>query len=275
MGRPLKIQKYGTAQGITNGADGALNQPASAVAVDQGYPNFGSLTDPVYNSADTLNSNQFLGVVGGVRSTATTTTFPVVKCSVNIALPDGSGQGQNDGYIIRQKGAHKYLVGSAAAVQDEDMVVGASYRITVLDTTDWQQMGAPVGAIVGTIFTCTALCASPQNGVGNLVGQCVLTSDLSPSDPGVMSISYFTGDSTEVAVSKLTNKFLLNWDNFQNASGTSLTTYASGGNNTGVVNYTGEGEYAANFFTDEGTVTKSGSEDNSTLALAIVENYTS
>ena len=40
------IQKYGTAQGITNGANGALNQPAAAVAVDQGYPNFGSLTDP-------------------------------------------------------------------------------------------------------------------------------------------------------------------------------------------------------------------------------------
>jgi hypothetical protein len=36
-----------------------------------------------------------------------------------------------------------------------------------------------------------------------------------------------------------------------------------------------QGELAANFFTDEGTVTKSGSELNASLDLAIVENYTS
>ena len=42
--------------------------------------------------------------------------------------------------------------------------------ITSLDTTNWQQMGAPVGAIAGTIFYCTAVCADPQNGTGVLVG---------------------------------------------------------------------------------------------------------
>ena len=41
MGRALKIQKYGTAQGITINSDGTINQPAAAVVVDQGYPNFG------------------------------------------------------------------------------------------------------------------------------------------------------------------------------------------------------------------------------------------
>lgn len=274
MGRPLKIQKYGTSQGITYGANGAVNQPAAAVPVDEGYPNWASLTDAVYPTT-AFNSDQFLGVVGGVRSAATSATYPVVKCQVNIALPDGSGQGVEDGVILRQKGAHKYLVMSSGQnVEDEEMVVGASYYIASLDTTNWQQMGAPAGATVGTIFTCTALCASPQNGYGYLVGQCVLTSDLTPG-PGLMAISYTTGDSTAVAISKLTNKFLLNWDNFQNADGTGLTSYASGGDNTGEVIYSGEGELAANFFTDEGTVTKSGSEQNSSLDLAIVENYTS
>ena len=274
MGRPLKIQKYGPAQGITNGANGALNQPAAAVAVNQGYPNWGSLTDAVYPTT-AFNTDQFLGVVGGASSSATSTTYPIVKCQVNITLPDGTGQGVEDGVILRQKGSHKYLVmSSGQAVQDEDMVVGASYYIASLDTTDWQQMGAPAGAVVGTVFTCTALCASPQNGYGYLVGQCVLTSDLTPA-AGLMAISYTTGDSTAVAISKLTNKFLLNWDNFQNAAGTSLDSYASGGNNAGVVVYTGEGELAANFFTDEGTVTKSGSELGASLDLAIVENYTS
>jgi len=75
---------------------------------------------------------------------------------------------------------------------------------------------------------------------------------------------------------------LLNGVNFANAAGSSLTTYYSGGNNAGVVNYSGEGQYVANFFTDEGTVTKSGSNltgtsivQNGTADLAIVQNYTS
>jgi hypothetical protein len=274
MGRPLKIQKYGPAQGITNGANGALNQPAAAVTVDAGYPNWGSLTDPVYPTT-AFNTDQFLGVVGGDYTLSQpSTTYPVVKCQVNIQLPSGAGAGVHDGRIIRQKGSHKYLVADGTTLNDEEMVVGASYQILSLDTTNWQQMGAPAGAISGTIFTCTALCANPQNGTGLLVGQCVLTSDLTPG-PGLMAISYTTGDSTAVAISKLTNKFLLNWDNFQNADGTSLDSYASGGNNTGEVIYSGEGELAANFFTDEGTVTKSGSELNASLDLAIVENFTS
>lgn len=263
MGRPLKIKKSTT--------------------IDIGYPNFGSLVDPVYNSANTLNSTEFLGVVGG-SNTVDSATYPTVKVRVYI-----TGQAEADGYIIRQKGSHKYLVGSTTSVADEDLVVGQSYVITSLGTTNWQACGAPVGAAVGSIFTCTAD-AGAGTGTANQVGVCVLTSDLSPTE-GLMSISYFLNDSTEVAVSKLTNKFLSNWTNFKNAAGTSLTSYADGGNNAGVVNYVGEGSYVANFFTDEGTVTKSGAEADTTGAsvsgsgslfnssglssLAIVENYNS
>lgn len=281
MGRPLKIQKFGTAQGVTYPTSTSVNQPAAAVPVDQGYPQFGQLTNPVFYQ--TLNNNNYYGVVGGTRSAATTTTFPIVKVAVNIALPNGTGQGQNDGYIIRQKGAHKYLVGSLAAVEDEEMVVGATYRITNLSTTNWQQMGAPAGAVVGTIFTCTAVCADPKDGAGNLVGQCVLTSDLTPG-AGLMSISYaIGGDSTEVAVAKLTNKFLQDWDGFTNAAGTPLTTYSGTGNNVGEVDYSGETTYLANFFTDDADAEalKSGAEadtfSNGTgeIELAQVEKYTS
>ena len=95
MGRPLKIQKI-----ISTGNPG----------VDNGYPNFGSLTAPVVNSADTLNSNQFLGVVGG-SNTVDTATFPTVKCRVFIT----GIAAEEDGYILRQKGAHKYLVGGTTA----------------------------------------------------------------------------------------------------------------------------------------------------------------
>ena len=273
MGRPLKIQKYGTNNGITYNANGTANQPALSTNVDQGDPNWGSLTDPVYPTT-AFNTDQFLGVVGGDYSLSVpTTTYPVIKCQVNIALPDGSGAGVHDGRIIRQKGSHKYLVADGTTLQDEDLVVGAAYQILTDGGTDWTQWGAPAGWVVGTIFTCTKT-GTLANGTALLVGVCVLTSDLTP-DAGLMAISYTTGDSTAVAISKLTNKFLLNWSTFQNAAGTSLDSYASGGNNAGVVVYTGEDELAANFFTDEGTVTKSGSELNASLNLAIVENFTS
>jgi hypothetical protein len=282
MGRPLKIQKFGPAQGITYPSNTSSNVPAASVPVDQGYPQFGQLTDPEYYSS--LTPANFYGVVGGNYTTSQpSATFPVVKCAVNIQLPDGSGAGDHAGRIIRQKGAHKYLVADGTTLNDEELVVGAAYQILALDTTNWQQMGAPAGAISGTIFTCTATCADPQNGTALLVGQCVLTSDLTPG-PGLMSISYAVGgDSTEVAVSRLTNKFLQSWTGFTNAAGTSLTTYASGGNNAGPVNYSGEDTFLANFFTDDAgaQATKSGAEadtfSNGTgdIELAQVEKFTS
>jgi hypothetical protein len=269
MGRPLKIQKYGTAQGITFGSNGALNQPAAAVAVDEGYPNFGSLTDPVYPS--TMTASQFYGVVGGAKSGALSATFPIVKCEVNIT---NSSSGQTPGVILRQKGSHKYLVATTASIDPANAVVGVALRITAVGDTDWAAMGLNGSAAVGTIFTPTAAAGAGTSGTAQEVGVCVLTSDLTPT-AGLMSISYFQGDSTEVAVSRLTNKFLLNWTNFQNAAGDSLTSYADGGDNTGPVVYSGEGQYLANYFTDEETATKSGSELDATLELAIVENYTS
>jgi hypothetical protein len=139
-------------------------------------------------------------------------------------------------------------------------------------------MGAPAGAIAGTLFTCTAVVATPSTGTGLLVGQCVLVNDLTPS-VGNMAISYTTGDSTATAISKITNRFIQNFNGGE-----------TGGNaNTGdvwaasqVINNV---TYDANFFTDEGTEAKSGAEvdtwagtqqnSNGTLDLAIVENFTS
>jgi hypothetical protein len=246
MGRPLKIQKYGSNQGILSGST------AAAVPVDQGYPNFGSLTNPVYNSPDTLTSSQFVGVVGGAPSAATSATYPRVKVRVFI-----TGFAEEDGYIIRQKGSHKYLVGGTTA--RTALVSGSAYRITVVGDTDWASYGVQGTAAVGTIFTATAALADTGTGRVNAVGVCVLTSDLSPT-AGLMSISFFNDDSTEQAISRLTNKYLQAWTNFANAAGTSLTTYADDGNNLGVVNYSNEPTLLSNFFTDEGGLTKSGAD---------------
>ena len=249
MGRPLKIQKTSTGSG--NGG--------AAVGVDLGFPNFGSLTAPVVNTADTLNTTQYLGVVGGAAPTDTpSATNPRVDVIVNIADPSGSGLGVAQGYIIRQKGSHKYLVGDVTGVSDGSFVVGQAYQIsTVGTTTDWPAAGAPANYGLGTIFTATSVGGS-GNGAANSVGVCVLDDDVTPA-AGLMAITYTLGDSTATTISKLTNKWLLNW-----AGG---STYAA----TSVIN---DVRYVTNFFTDEGTVIKSGTAQT-TVELAIVDNVTS
>jgi len=283
MGRPLKIQKNSPMSGIF------INGPtAEAVPVDQGYPPFAAPTsmetDTVVLPQPATSPVPFTGVVGGAPVLSSpSTSFPVVSCQVNIVLPDGSGAGVATGRIIRQKGAHKFLVVDTTTVNDEDMVAGASYMILNLGGTNWQQMGAPAGAIAGTIFTCTAAVASASTGTALLVGTCVLVDDNTPA-AGNMSIAMAVGgDSTEVYISKLTNKFAQDFNGG-----------ATGGNSNDndvwaasqVVN---DIEYAANFFTDESTFAKSGAEvdtwttangsdqpgQNGTLELAQIEKITS
>jgi hypothetical protein len=265
MGRPLKIKKI---------TESAYNSTTGAnPGVDIGFNGLLTLTNPVAPSPIWDTDTEYLGVVGGAQPpTVATATYPIVKCRVFV-----TGFAEADGVIIRQKGSRKFMVADITA--RTALVSGFAYRITVVGNTDWASYGAPT-AQVGTIFTATAALGNTGTGRVNAVGTCVLTSDLSPT-AGNMSISYFLGDSTEVAVSKLTNKFLQNFDGGE-----------TGGNaNTGdvwdydlVVNNV---VLDANFFTDEGTVAKSGaetatwgangSEQNAggTLDLGIVENYTS
>jgi len=274
MGRALKIQKYGTAQGITINANGTTNQPAAAVGVDVGYPNFGSLTDPVYNSQGTLTSAQFLGVVGGNSSAATSATYPIILPQVNVTLADGSSTGAGDGRIVRQKGAHKFLVAYVASTTaDGSLIVGQAYQIVTVGTTNWALVGAGKGSVaVGDIFTATAADGG-GNGTVYPVGVCVLSNTGTPA-AGYMSVEYSVGDSVAVYASYVTNKWIRDWNGM---------TYGNYSNsNTGVNNYSGENFYPTNFFTDAGTVTWSGAEiinsanaQNGSLQLAQVVSATS
>ena len=245
MGRPLKIQKSSTGSG--NGG--------AAVGVDLGYPNFNSLTNPVFNSpVQTLNGTQYLGVVGGAGPTDTpSATNPRVDVTVNITGSAGVAQG----YIIRQKGSHKYLVGDVTSINDEDMVVGLAYMILSVGTTDWVSCGAPTNYGVGTIFTCTNSIGA-GSGTANLVGVCVLQNSATPT-AGFMSISYIDDTSSEVFISKLSNKFLLGWE---------------GGSDYAATSVVADTRQVANFFTDEGTVIKSGTAQT-TINVALVQNITS
>jgi hypothetical protein len=260
MGRPLKIQKTSTGSG--NGG--------AAVSVDIGFPNFGSLTAPVTNTGDTLSATEYLGVVGGAAPTDTpSATNPRIDVIVNIANPSGSGIGVAAGYIIRQKGSHKYLVGDATGVNDGSFVVGQAYQVVTLGTTNWQSIGAEADIAVGGIFTATGADGG-GNGVAYSVGVCVLDNDTTPA-AGLMAITFTNTDSTATTISKLTNKFLLDW---------------TGGSDYAAASVVADKRYATNFFTDEGTVIKSGttgaantgtvqSGQQNLLDLAIVDNVTS
>jgi hypothetical protein len=248
MGRPLKIQKYSTNSGV--------GSPGAAVGIDIGFPNFGSLTDPVYNTnPETLSAADYLGVVGGLRTTATSATNPVIKCIVNIA---NSYTGVDDGVILRQKGSHKFLVATNTAIDPANALTGVSVRIATLGDTNWNAMGAPVGAAVGTIFLVTAAAGAGTTGTCQEVGVCVLDNDATPA-AGLMAIGFSVGDSTITYISKLTNKWLLDW---------------TGGNGYTQSDITGDVRYVSNFFTDEGTVIKSGTADT-TVIPGQVEKWTS
>jgi hypothetical protein len=275
MGRALKISKYGPAQGITYNANGTANTPASAVLVDVGYPNFGSLTDPVYNSANTLSSTDYLGVVGGFQEGQVSATNPIIGCTVNILRNDGTSTTAVSGRILRQKGAHKFLVTAASAIQDEDIVVGNTYMIETASGTNWAQFGASPNAAQGDIFTATinGSAAVVDNGVVWDVGVCVLSNTGSPT-AGNMSIEFSVGDSAAVYASYITNKWIRDWN------GMTVGSYSN--DNTGTNVQSSENFYPVNFFTDEGTVTWSGAEviggataQNGTLQLAQVVKFTS
>jgi hypothetical protein len=256
MGRPLKIQKISTGSG--NGG--------ASVGVDLAFPNFGSLTNPVKNSVGNMTNAQYLGVVGGAASTDTpTTTNPRIDVIVNIANPSGTGIGVAQGYIIRQKGSRKYLVGSVTAVNDGSFVVGQAYQVTTLGSTNWQLIGAEADIAVGGIFTATAANGG-GNGVANSVGICVLDNDVTPA-AGLMCITYTNNDSTATPISKLTNKFLLDF---------------AGGSGFTQAEVTNDVRFVANFFTDEGTVIKSGTTaannvtgQQNLIDVVIVDNVTS
>jgi hypothetical protein len=228
MGRPLKIKK--------------------TLTKDIGFNPFSQLTNPVFPV--TMTTTDFFGVVGGANaeagSSVATAGNPVVKCRVFIP---GAGS-EDDGYIITQKGTIRYQVAAVTAVNDEDLVIGSAYRILTVGTTNWTACGASkTNPQAGDVFTATAVGAG--TGTAQLVGICTLANEVTGAlTEGNMNITLQAGgDSTEILISRLTNRFALD--------------YA-----------TPPVRYATNFFTDEGTSIKSGTVAQ-TLDLGQVDSYTS
>ena len=275
MGRALKIQKNNVGAGTSvSGSDPVVTTYNQTVLTDAGFPNFGSLTNPAFNTpVQTLDNAQFLGVVGGSPATSTaSTTFPEVAAVVNILLADGTNTTAGAGRLIRQKGAHKFLVAyTAAATADESLITGQAYQIASVGTTNWASIGAGVDFALGDVFTATGV--GSGSGTAFPVGVCVLSNTATPA-AGNMSISYSVGDSAAVFASYITNKWVRDW------TGMTYGTYAD--SNFGENIQSGENQYVTNFFTDEGNVTISGGElsgttqvTNPTIQLAQIASVTS
>jgi hypothetical protein len=205
----------------------------------------------------------------------------VVTAFVNITLADGTSTfdlaGSYAGRIVRQKGSHKYLVVyTGGTTADGAFIVGQSYQIVALGTTNWQSVGTGTGTVAaGDIFTATAA-SGGGNGTAYPVGVCVLTNDTTPAT-GLMAIGYESGDSAAATASNLKNKWVRDW------TGTA-GDYSDA--NLGEVTYTAENYYVANFFTDEGGVAQSGLDTETAtesvsgapagfIPLAVINNATS
>jgi hypothetical protein len=182
MGRPLKIK-------ISNTQDAGFNNPdGSATATPTG--------------------EGFFGVVGGNISTSDY-DFPVT--TTRIFPAGGSISTEGDGFIVRQKGASKYLVSrlDSTAIDPANAVVGSIVRIVSVGDTDWNAMGMPGDGYVsaGAIFTVEAASAAGSSGTVAECGTCTLAdvNDASLSS-GDMTVSYTDVGSSAVRLKRFSNK---------------------------------------------------------------------
>ena len=182
MGRPLKIKISET--------------------VDAGYNNPG---DDVANR--TPSGELFFGVVGGNISTSSN-TFPVT--TTRVRPTGGSITAEGEGFILRQKGASKFLVSrlDASAIDPANAVVGGTVRVVAVGDTDWASMGAGKGTIaVGHIFTVEAASAAGSSGTVAECGICTLANEADGAlSTGSMTVTYGDVGSSLVRLKRFSNK---------------------------------------------------------------------
>ena len=181
MGRPLKIK-------ISDTQDAGFNNP-------DGSPNATPANELSY------------GVVGGNISTSDY-DFPVTTTRVRPA--GGSITAEAEGFIVRQKGASKYLVSrlDASAIDPANAVVKSTVRVVAVGDTDWASMGAGEGTIaVGLIFTVEAASAAGSSGTVAECGICTLA-DVNDASLAVgdMTVSYTDVGSSAVRLKRFSNR---------------------------------------------------------------------
>ncbi len=182
MGRPLKIAKSLT-------KDIAYNNPGDDVA------------------NRTPSGELYYGVVGGNVGLSSIQN-PIT--STRVRPTGGSITAEGEGFIIKQKGASKFLVSrlDASAIDPANAVVGSTVRVVAVGDTDWASMGAGKGTIaVGMIFTVEAASAAGSSGTVAECGICTLANEAdSALSTGSMTVSYTDVGSSLVRLKRFSNK---------------------------------------------------------------------
>ena len=184
MGRPLKIK-------ISNTQDAGFNNPGALI---------GMTTTPA--------NELFYGVVGGNISTSDY-TFPVT--TTRVFPSGGSITTEAEGFIVRQKGASKYLVSrlDASAIDPANAVVGTIVRIVSVGDTDWNAMGMSGDGFVtnGAIFTVEAASAAGSSGTIAECGTCSLVNvNDAALSAGDMTVTFTAADSSAVRLKRFSNR---------------------------------------------------------------------
>jgi len=178
MGRPLKIK-------ISDTQDAGFNNP---------------------NGEGTPTGELYFGQVGG-NFNRSSGTFPTTTCRVKIGAVS-----EAEGYIVRQKGSTKYLVGDATGVTAGSFIVGNDYIITSVGNTDWQALGANPDAGINSTFNATAV--GSGTGTADTIGVCVLANKADASlAANEMTVTYADVGSGLVRVKRMTNKYAINFAN--------------------------------------------------------------
>jgi len=161
-----------------------------------------------------------IGVVGG----NTSLTGAQIKTRVKI----GSNS-EADGYIIRQKGAKKFLVTDATSVSAGSFSVGQEYMVLSAGTTDFQAIGADATFAAGSIFTATG--AGTGTGTAVRVGVCTLadTADSSLA-ADTMTVTVTETDSGNIRLARLSNRWGEGFDGIRRAL--SFTDFADSAEGT-------------------------------------------
>jgi hypothetical protein len=145
------------------------------------------------------------GLTGGLTSLTGDQIQPRVKIG---AASEATGS------ILRAKGSRKFLVTDGATIQDESIVAGNMYMVSLVGTTNWQALGATANTVeVGHIFTATVSGAGlTTTGQVFAVGTCTLANSANGTLANdTMTITCTKADASTFRAKRITNKYVMDF----------------------------------------------------------------
>lgn len=158
------------------------------------------------------------GLTGGLTSLTGNQIQPRVKIG---AASEATGS------ILRAKGSRKFLVTDGATIQDESIVAGRMYMVSLVGTTNWQALGATANTVeVGHIFTATVSGAGlTTTGQVFAVGTCTLANSANGALANdTMTITCTLPSSSTFRAKRITNKYVMDFSDNKYLVGSSAST---------------------------------------------------